>query len=76
MFFRMNSTGSIFSLAATSSIIDWMPKKPWGNSGPRKLPETVRFVYTGDTAVSMFGHWYSSMPPIAPEFLRYGPMPL
>ena len=47
MFFRMNSTGSIFSLAATSSIIDWMPKKPWGNSGPRKLPDTVLFVYTG-----------------------------
>jgi len=56
MFFWMNSTGSIFSFAATSSIIDWMPKKPCGNSGPRKFPETVLFVYTGCTIVSMFGH--------------------
>ncbi len=44
MFFRMNSTGSIFNLAATSSIIDWMPKNPCGYSGPRKFPETVLFV--------------------------------
>jgi len=31
--------GIHLQLAATSSIIDWMPKKPCGYSGPRKFPE-------------------------------------
>ena len=44
MFFNMKSTGSIFILYATSSIIDWMPKNPCGYAGPRKFPETVLFV--------------------------------
>ena len=76
MFFKMKSTGSIFSLYATSSIIDWIPKNPCGYSGPLKFPETLLFVYTGWIAVSTFGDRYSSTPAMAPEFFRYGPIPL
>ena len=40
------------------------------------MPETVRFVYAGETVISLFGQVYSSMPARLPLFLRYGPMPL